>query len=62
MLCRMPFAHAQNWPVRDGIADQIPVVQIQNRRKVEFLTKQAELRYIGDPLLIWPFCIKVSVQ
>ena len=54
--------HTQNRPFRDGIADQIPVVQIQNRRKIKFLAKQTELCHIGDPLLIWLFCVKISVQ
>src|SRR5699024_44778 len=43
-------------------AHQIPIVQIQDWRKIEFLTKQAELCHIGDPLLIWFFRMEVSVQ
>ncbi len=53
--------HAQHRSVRDGIADQIPIVQIQDGRKIELLAKQTELRHIGDPLLVWPFCMEVPV-
>ena len=54
--------HAQYWPVRDGIADQITVVQIQNGREIHLLAKQTELGYIGHPFLVWFFRIEVSVQ
>ena len=54
--------HTQNRPFRDGIADQIPVVQIKGRRKIEFLTKQADRRYICDPLLVRLFGMEVPVQ
>ena len=54
--------HAQNRSVRDGIADQITVVQIQNWREIQLLTKQTELCHIGDPLLVWLFGIEVPVQ
>ena len=54
--------HTQNRSLRDGIADQIPVVQIQNGRKIEFLAKQAELCHISDPLLVWLFRMEVSIQ
>ena len=54
--------HAQYWPVRDGIADQIAVVQIQNRREIYFPSKQTELGYVGHPLLVWLFRIEVPIQ
>ena len=44
------YAHRR--PVRNGIAYQIAAMQIKNRREVRFLSKQAELRYIHDSLLI----------
>ena len=53
--------HAQSWAVRDCIADQITVVQIQNRRKIYFLPKQTELGYVGHPFLVWFFRIEVPV-
>ena len=54
--------HAQYWPVRDGIADQITVVQIQNGREIHLLSKQTELGYISHPFLVWLFRIEVPVQ
>ena len=54
--------HTQYWPVRDGIADQITVVQIQNGREIHLLSKQTELSYIGHPFLVWLFRIEVPVQ
>ena len=37
-------------------------MQIQDRREIQPLTKQAELCYIGDPLLIWLFSIEIPIQ
>ena len=54
--------HAQYWPVRDGIANQITVVQIQNGREIHLLSKQTELSYVGRPFLVWLFRIEVPVQ
>lgn len=54
--------HAHYWSVRSGVVDQITVVEIQDWRKIELLSKQARLRYVGEPLLFWPFCVEVPVQ
>ena len=54
--------HSQNRSLRDSIAHQISVVQIQNGRKIEFLAKQAELCHISNPLLVRSFRMEVSVQ
>ena len=54
--------HTQHWPVRDSIADQITVVQIQNGREIHLLSKQAELGYVGHPFLVWLFRIEVPAQ
>ena len=55
-------AKALSGSLRDSIAHQIPVVQIRNGRKIELLTKQTELCHISNPLLIWLFRMKVSIQ
>ena len=54
--------HAQYRPVRDGITDQVAVVQIQNGREIHLLSKQTELGYVGHPFLVWLFRIEVPVQ
>ncbi len=54
--------HTQNRSLRDSIAHQISVVQIQNGRKIELLAKQAELCHISNPLLVRPFRMEISVQ
>ena len=54
--------HAQNWSIGDCIADQITVMQVQNRREIQFLPKQAELSNISNPFLVWLFGMEVSVQ
>ena len=41
--------HSEHRPIRDRIADQILAAQIQNGRKVQFLTEQGERSYIGNP-------------
>ena len=38
------------------------LMQIQDRREIRFLSVQAELRHIGDPLLVWFFSLEVSIQ
>ena len=54
--------HAQYRSIRDGIADQIATVQIQNGRKIQFLTKQVEFSYICYPFLVRFFGGEISVQ
>ena len=44
------------------MADQITVVQIQNGKKIEVLTIQAEFRYISGPFLAWSFRMEVPVE
>lgn len=53
--------HIQYRSVRDGIADQITIVQIENVRKVELLAKQTKFCYIDNPLLVRLFCTEISV-
>ena len=52
----------QDRSVRDRIGDQIAAAQIKNRRKIQFLSEQTEFCYIGNPLLVRLFGMKVSVQ
>ena len=54
--------HAQHRSVRDRVADQITAVQVEDWREIQFLSEQTEFCYIGNPLLVRLFGMKVSVQ
>ena len=54
--------HTQDGPLRDRIAYQIAVMQIQDGREIQFPAKQAEFRHIRSPLLVGPFSKEVTVQ
>lgn len=54
--------HAQRWPIRNRITDQVAAAQIEDRRKVQLLPEQAELRHIRAPLLVWLLGVKIPIQ
>ena len=60
------FDHIQDMlelrPVSQSIGYDFPVVQIQDRRQIEFLVFNLELGDISDPLLFGLICFEVSLE
>ena len=53
--------HAEYRTIRYGLTDQIAAVQIENWGQIELLSKQTELRHIGDPLLVRLFGMEIPI-